>query len=113
MSHHYVVTEKESGVQVNHVFADSPSNIELQDGQQLTTHYVITDENGVFVNRVVADSPSDIALNEGQQVVDDDPSLYTMPLVATIQPSTPIALPEDPVVAQQILLHIAQNNSTF
>jgi len=79
----------------------------------MSHHYVITDENGVYVNRVVADSPSDIALNEGQQVVDDDPSLYTMPSVPTIQPSTPMVLPEDPVEAFKILSAIAQLNPTL
>lgn len=79
----------------------------------MSHRYVITDENGVYVNRVVADSPSDIALKEGQQVVDDDPSLYTMPAVTPTEPSTPMPLPEDPVEAQRILLELAQQTITL
>lgn len=79
----------------------------------MSHRYVITDENGVYVNRVVADSPSDIALKEGQQVVDDDPSLYTMPAVTPTEPSTPMPLPEDPVEAQRILLALAQQTITL
>ena len=76
--------------------------------------YVIIEiETGVYVNRVVADSPSDIALKEGQQVVDDDPSLYTMPSVAPMESATPMPLPEDPVEAQRILLELAKQPLTL